>query len=112
MGVPDGLAQVGTVFGDGTVTVTVNGEVDIATVADLRAGLTEALGAQPRRLVVDLASTTFIDCSGMRVIRQAGREASPECTVILRSPNRLARKVIELTGMDRECLIDPEQTLP
>lgn len=91
---------------DGSATVAVQGEIDIATVADLRDGLAKALAAMPCPLMVDLGATTFIDGSGMSAIAEARRDAPPGCQVVLRSPNRLARKVIELTGIDQSCLID------
>jgi anti-anti-sigma factor len=97
---------VQTDVADGTATITVFGEVDIATVPDLRAGLAKAIATNPGRLVVDLGATRFIDCSGVRAIAQACRDAAPDCEIILRSPNPLARKVIELTQMDQVCLID------
>jgi anti-anti-sigma factor len=104
---PDRCFVVDTQVADGTVTLAVRGEVDIATVGDLGDGLAKAVAARPARLVVDLAATVFIDCSGMEAIAQARQDAPPGCRIILRSPNRLARRMIELTGTDRICLIDP-----
>jgi anti-anti-sigma factor len=52
----------------------VRGEVDIAIVGELRHGLTKAVAARPARLVVDLAATAFIDCSGMAAIAQARQD--------------------------------------
>lgn len=95
---------------DGAVTVVVQGEVDIATAPQLRLGLASALAGRPNRVVVDLGPTTFIDCSGMTAIAQAAQAAPPDCEIILRSPSRLAQRVIELTGMDRWFLIDRSPT--
>jgi anti-anti-sigma regulatory factor len=57
-------------------------------------------------LVIDLGDTAFIDLAGMEAIAQAHRDAPPGCQIVLRSPNGLARRVIELTGMDQICLVD------
>ena len=92
-------------------TVRVCGEVDLATVADLRAGLEKAVVGRPSRLVVDLAATTFIDASGMHAIAWARRAAPPACEVVLRSPNRLAQRVIELTGLDRTCRVETDRAV-
>ncbi len=106
MGVSPVLAvDVGSDVAAGTATVTVCGEVDMATVAELRAGLEKAVAGRPDQLVVDLADTTFIDCAGMHAIAWARRAVPPACEIVLRSPNRLARMVIELTGMDRACRV-------
>ena len=102
----DGPLIVAIDVTDGTATVSVDGEVDIATVGDLGDGLARALAGWPSRLVVDLSWTTFIDCSGMGVIAQTCKDVPVGCKVILRSPNRLARRAIELIGLDGMCLID------
>lgn len=91
---------------DGLMTVVVQGEVDIATVSELRQGLARALDAEPTQVIVDLGPTTFIDGSGMKTIVQARQAAPPDCEMILRSPSRLAQRVIELTGMDQWFMID------
>ena len=93
-------------------TVRVCGEVDLATVAELRAGLEEAVAGRPGRLVVDLAATTFIDASGMNAIAWARRAVPPACEMVLRNPNRLARMVIEVTGMDRICRVEVDRVMP
>ena len=104
-GPPVLVVDVASDVAAGTATVTVCGEVDILTAAELQAGLEKAVAARPDRLVVDLAATTFIDCAGMHAIAWARRAVPPACEIVLRSPNRLARMVIELTGMDRTCRI-------
>jgi anti-anti-sigma factor len=93
-------------------TVRVCGEVDIATVAELRAGPEKVVAGRPGRLVVDLAATTFIDASGMNAIAWARRAAPPACEMVLHSPNRLARMVIGLTGMDRICRVEADKVMP
>lgn len=106
MAVDGGAVLVQTDIVAGTATLTVCGEVDISTVADLWEGLVQAMSTGPSRLVIDLGSTAFIDCSAMNAIAQAYGDAPPGCQFVLRSPSRLARRVIELTGMDRLCLVD------
>jgi anti-anti-sigma factor len=92
---------------DRTVTVRVHGEVDVATAPQLWELLARAIGESPRELVVDLGDVPFIDCSGMAVIARACERVPPEaCTVVVRSPNRLARKVLALAGLDRRCTVE------
>jgi anti-sigma B factor antagonist len=92
---------------NGTATVLVQGEIDIATAPDLRRALAEAMVASPNQLVVDLAATTFLDCSGIAAIVDAHRRAPASCQIVLRSPAPIIRKVIELIGIDQICLIEP-----
>ena len=48
--------------------VTVAGEVDVYTAAQLRAVLDEELGAGNARLVVDLDEVSFLDSTGLGVL--------------------------------------------
>src|SRR5260370_41579643 len=60
----------------GCVVVTVAGEVDIATVARLRARLS-ALAAGGVPLVADLDPVSFIDATGLGALAGAARGAAP-----------------------------------
>jgi anti-sigma B factor antagonist len=51
---------------DGRVSLTLVGELDIATLPQLRDAIQTALAARPRRLVIDLRSLGFLDSSGLR----------------------------------------------
>lgn len=83
-----------------TAVVTVHGEVDIATVDRLQECLAEAVAAEADRLVVDLSDSSFLGCVGVATIARAG-QVLPGRDVVVWCPNRLARRVIELAGMDR-----------
>jgi anti-anti-sigma factor len=89
----------------GTATVVVPGKVDVAAVDHMRQGLDRTVATRPSRLVAGLEATSFIDWAPMHAIAQARRAAPGCCQIILRSPNRPVRRVIELTGTDRVCLI-------
>jgi anti-sigma B factor antagonist len=86
--------------------VAIHGEVDIATAPELRQQLFDIVDQHPSQIVLDLTDMGFIDCSGIAVIA-AARAALPaqECEIILRAPNRLARKVFQLTGLDGPCMV-------
>ena len=92
---------------NGTTTVFVQGEIDIATAPNLRQALAEAIAARPSRLVVDLSATTFLDCSGARAIIDTHHHIIGGCQIILRAPAPMVRKVIELIGLHQICLIEP-----
>lgn len=59
-----------------------------------------------------MAATTFIDASGMNVIAWARQIAPPACDMVLRNPNRLARTVIEVTGIDGICRVEEDTVSP
>jgi anti-sigma B factor antagonist len=80
--------------------VTVAGEIDIASAPELRDALTQAVRGSPRRLTVDLAQVSFIDSSGLNALASVTRE-SPDIEVVLASPSRQCRRVLEVSGLDR-----------
>lgn len=87
--------------------VIVHGDIDVATAPELEECLAELLTRHPERLIIDLTDTTLIDCAGARVIVAARRQLPAEdCQVILRGPRPLARRVLEITGLDGPCVIE------
>jgi anti-anti-sigma factor len=73
-------------------TVAVVGELDVATAPTLRA----LLDAESVR-VVDLSGVTFIDVAGLRVLLERRH-------LVVRSPSRPVRRLIELCGRAGVCL--------
>src|SRR3954454_18112861 len=90
------LREVGT-----TSEITVEGDLDISTVAELRAGLHDALQREPERVVVDLRPVTFIDSSGLRCLIEAKAlaETSGLEVVVLR-PLPPVDQTFEICGLD------------
>ena len=60
----------------------------------------------PCLMIIDLAEVGFLDTSAVHAFVQARDELPRECSVVLRSPQRQARRVFELTGLDSICVID------
>ncbi len=85
----------------GTATLRIGGELDIMTGEELRERLAEELTEDPERLVIDLSGTSFIDCSGARVLFNAAqriRAAGGE--VVICSAKPLALFVLEAFGFE------------
>lgn len=70
-----GLA-VGVEFDDGRAVVSLAGEVDVYSVAVLRAELTALDAAGHHRIAVDLTDMTFCDSSGLGVLVGAVKRAT------------------------------------
>ena len=86
----------------GYVVVTVAGEVDIATVAELRKRLA-AMAASGVPLVADLDQVSFIDATGLGALAGAAREATEHGTslyVVCARPQ--TRRLFRVTGLDRQ----------
>jgi len=82
------------------IVVQVTGEVDVATSALLASAITRAMEAETRDqidLVIDLARVRFIDVSGIKVLVTAAHQAAA-CggTLVLRSPNRSVRRLLDV----------------
>ena len=88
---------------DDRVVVKLAGEIDVATVGDLRTRLENLVDAGWREFVVDLAEVSFMDSTGIATfawLHQRLREAGGG-QVTLRSPRRSVDKVLELAGLCR-----------
>lgn len=87
---------------DGIATVSVRGEVDVYTAPQLRERLYGVVGDGVTRVILDLSAMTFIDSTGLGVVVGALkrlRESGGD--LVLRSPSRSTRKVLEITGLTR-----------
>lgn len=83
-------------------TVTVKGELDLATAPVLDDELRGLLADGTCRLTVDLSEMTFIDSTGLTTLVRAlsaAREGGGD--IVLHAPQRCVRKVFEISGTDR-----------
>ena len=84
------------------VVVRLQGDLDMATTAELQRTLASVLAEQPVRLTVDLTGLDFIDSTGVGALIAGLRRAEGQgCTFSLRSPSRSVLKVLRLTGVDQ-----------
>ena len=86
--------------------MVITGELDLTTRPVLAEQLSAILRTGPRRLVLDLAGTSFIDCGSARLIVGAGQFLSEGRRTVIRYPSRAVRRVLELTGLDASCEIE------
>ncbi len=86
--------------GDSTV-VSVSGEVDMATTAQLSETLVTALDCGVTRLVCDLTEVGFLDASGLGALVLAHRRAvADHARLDVACSQPLPRRVFALTGLD------------
>ncbi len=105
----------------GIVTITLRGELDITARSALSEHLTEHLaeyleppaGTQPEQLVFDMAEVDFLDRAAAAVIFTAARLLLPAgVKPVMRSPGRPVRRLLEMTGLDQQCELDPDGRCP
>jgi anti-anti-sigma factor len=86
-------------------TVVIGGELDLVSMPVLAARLSVVLRRRPRRLVLDMAGTTFMDCACTRLLASAG-QFLPDYKPVIRRPTSAVRRVLQLTGLDTEFEIE------
>jgi anti-anti-sigma factor len=105
-GPPSALLAIHTEFSRGTATVVISGELDLVTRSQLSEDLLLILRRKPRRLIFDMARTSFLDCGSARLIAEAGQHLPGLGRPVIRHPSRAVRRVLELTALDADCEIE------
>jgi anti-anti-sigma factor len=102
---PPGPVAFEVTFSRGTATLVIIGELDLNTMPLLSERLSLILRQKPRRLVVDMARTGFMDCGSARLIAGAVRSLPDTGQLVIRRPSPAVRRVLELTTLDADCEI-------
>jgi anti-sigma B factor antagonist len=85
---------------DGSVVLTIAGELDIATVPVVRDRLTALTEAGARRVVVDLRDVSFMDSTGLAAFIHAKMRLGDEGSLTLvMEPDSYARLIFEVAGL-------------
>jgi anti-sigma B factor antagonist len=96
----DDVITLSTSHDDGTVTVTVVGEVDTFTAPVLRASLDTQLEQQPTELVIDLCGVQFLGSAGLAVLVETQKSArSQDVGLRLVANTRAVTRPLEVTGL-------------
>ena len=88
---------------NGSVLVSLSGEVDVSNTESVRTGI-ERVTAGADRIVIDLSAIEFFDSSGLRLLKQLSTTASEANVtfVVVAPPNSIARSVLDITSMSNE----------
>jgi anti-sigma B factor antagonist len=86
---------------DDGIAVSVRGEVDIHTCAELEKTLTELADRGIRRITVDLSGVAFIDSSGLRALVVGHKALQGQGgTLVVANPSATTARLLEVTGLD------------
>lgn len=82
-------------------SVKIVGEIDLANVDDLRAGIENVFNRSPAGFVIDLKDTVYIDSAGVAVIISAYRRISKTggMLAIVKPESDGVRRVLDLIGL-------------
>jgi anti-sigma B factor antagonist len=92
---------------EGAVCLSLTGEVDLASVATLEAGLTDAAQSDGH-VIVDMAELRYIDSSGAKALLDARRLlARRRRRLIMTGLQPLARRIVEVMGLEKTIPVFP-----
>lgn len=84
---------------EGLATLTLRGELDLASVRQLEEGLAAIDEQAPVRITIDLGELAFIDSSGLRVLLLADTRAREHGYELVLLPGQEpVQRVFEMTG--------------
>jgi anti-sigma B factor antagonist len=84
----------------GTPTLVVTGELDLATSADLRTRIMSVIEHSDSDLVLDMRNVTYIDSSGLSVVLDAREQLDrKQRTLIVGDPSDSVTTILEICGL-------------
>lgn len=99
-----GIEVSSTRAADGTVVITVTGDLDLMSADSLRDAVATALAGGSRPLVFELGGLRFIDSAGLAVLIEAASSAE---SIEVRAPSPAVRRAVELTGLSDVLTVRP-----
>ena len=90
---------------DGTVVVSLAGELDLYNAEEVRGALLDATAGGPGVLVVDLEEVRFIDSTALGVLIEARSRMADRSGFRLAAPGLEMRRALEVSGLDRHFLV-------
>ena len=86
---------------DGSIVVSLAGELDLYNAAAVRDALLECCAESPERLIVDLSDVKFIDSTALGVLIEARTRLANRRGFLLAAPGLETRRALEISGLDR-----------
>jgi anti-sigma B factor antagonist len=87
--------------GNGSVVVSLTGELDLYNAHAVREALLACCAEAPERLIVDLSGVKFIDSTALGVLIEARTRMSNRRGFLLAAPGLETRRALEISGLDR-----------
>jgi anti-anti-sigma factor len=101
-----GRFEVRTESSAGVHTLSLSGELDIATADQLLEAVAAVEAAAGEKLVIDLSDVGFMDSTGLRVLIAANKSAlENEFELVIVTGTSPAKRVLELTRMDEHMTV-------
>jgi anti-sigma B factor antagonist len=88
----------------GGVTLQIGGELDLASVEEVREHIDAAMEQSTPAMIIDLGRLTFMDSTGIALLIQVANSVDE---IEVRNPSAAVRRVIEVTGLTKRFGMDP-----
>jgi anti-sigma B factor antagonist len=98
-------AVAGVDSADGSVVVSLAGELDLYNAEEVRDALLDATAGEPDVVVVDLEEVRFIDSTALGVLIEARSRMADRGGFRLAAPGLETRRALEVSGLDRHFLV-------
>ena len=85
---------------DGSIVVSLAGELDLYNAQAVREALLELCAESPERLIIDLANVRFIDSTALGVLIEARTRMTNRRSFMLAAPGLETRRALEISGLD------------
>ncbi len=94
---------------DGSMHITLSGEIDLANAAVVEDEIREAVSNQPAKVTVELTDLTYLDSAGVRILfALASRLQALRIVLELVVPlDSATRRLIELSGFESLVALHP-----
>jgi anti-sigma B factor antagonist len=97
----DPILEVRALAIGGVAGVALRGEVELASAPDLTLALDDAIRTSSGPFVIDLTAVDFLDSSGIScLVRARARLGQHDRRLVLICPPGIARRALQLTGID------------
>jgi anti-anti-sigma factor len=94
------------------VVISLGGEIDMLTAAELTAAVRAVLDDGPSRIVLDMSGVTFCDSQGLgTLVVLSRRAASARCVLVLTNVADFLLRVLDITGL-RSALMVRNEAIP
>jgi anti-sigma B factor antagonist len=91
------------------VTVFLRGEIDMEVERLFVAAIEQAVALRPRLLLLDVASVTFMDSTGLRAVVRAEQALGVGASVRVGGASQTLRRLFAITGLERFLVADGDQ---
>jgi anti-sigma B factor antagonist len=94
---------------DGTIVLSIEGELDLATAPAFEAELLAAVGQGGPRVIVDLTKCEFLDSTTLTALIRANKQLDGSGPLALVVPHSHTLRVFEITHLEQTFTIHPSR---